>query len=506
MSHVLVDQYGKPLVIEQPPKRKPDANSRPMAKYDAAQTTNENKNHWLGADGLSAAQSNNELVRSILRRRARYECGNNGYAKGLVRGRANDTIGVCPRLQLSLPETYTDPDFQANLTTNPDAARAIEVMWSDWCDTVGLADKLRLLDKSETRDGEAFAIQVTNPRLTEGPQLDIKLIEADQCTTPDIDYSDPLAVDGIVFDEHGNPAEYHFLKQHPGDSRWAANWVTEYQRFPAERVHHLYDPERIGEVRGIPGITPALPLFNQMREFTLAALGSAKLAAMIAGVIETESGNVDPSDNPPEIESMDEIPFARNALLTMPPGATAKAFDSKQPGPSYKEFKSEINTEAGRSIDAPKNQSTGSSAEYNFSSGKLDRIPYEQAIKIRRDRIRRVLLDRLFKAWAAEALMIPNYLPIGLPPLREWRAKWRWDGFASIDPVKDANASQTRMQSGVSTMERECAERGDDWEEVLEQQAREKRKRERLGLPDPSAVAMGQPQVQPTPQEDPANA
>jgi len=55
-------------------------------------------------------------------------------------------------------------------------------------------------------------------------------------------------------------------------------------------------------------------------------------------------------------------------------------------------------------------------------------------------------------------------------------------GRGWIDPVKEAQAAQLRMEIGISTLEDECAEQGKDWEEVLEQRAREKGKLEELGL------------------------
>jgi capsid protein len=51
-----------------------------------------------------------------------------------------------------------------------------------------------------------------------------------------------------------------------------------------------------------------------------------------------------------------------------------------------------------------------------------------------------------------------------------------------VDPVKEAKAAQLRMQIGLSTLEDECASQGLDWEEVLEQLAREKAKITELGL------------------------
>ena len=51
-----------------------------------------------------------------------------------------------------------------------------------------------------------------------------------------------------------------------------------------------------------------------------------------------------------------------------------------------------------------------------------------------------------------------------------------------MDPVKEAQAFQIRMEIWLSTLEAECACQGLDWEEVLEQCAREKAKLAELGL------------------------
>ncbi len=73
------------------------------AKYDAAQTTAENKRQWALADGLSARSANSLMVRKILRERSRYESCNNSYAAGMLLTLANDMVGTGPRLQLDLP-------------------------------------------------------------------------------------------------------------------------------------------------------------------------------------------------------------------------------------------------------------------------------------------------------------------------------------------------------------------------------------------------------------------
>ena len=68
------------------------------ARFDAAQTTNDNLKHWAAADGFSADMAASAEVRRALRERARYEVANNSYARGIVLTVANDTIGTGPRL------------------------------------------------------------------------------------------------------------------------------------------------------------------------------------------------------------------------------------------------------------------------------------------------------------------------------------------------------------------------------------------------------------------------
>lgn len=485
------------------PRRRSDRG--PSSRYDAAQTTPENANHWANADGRSGLSAASADVRYRLRTRSRYEEDNNGHADGLNSGRANDTIGTGPRLQLTLPETFTDPDFGTTMTTvPPDAARVVERRWAEWCAAVELCDDLHVMDLTETRDGEVFAIQITNPLLPDtGPQLDVKLVEADQVTAVTFRPDDPQYVDGIRFDAAGNPVSYDVLRRHPGDTFNAGAW--EYDTVPAARVTHLFRRKRPGQARGIPALTASLPLWAILRRYTLATLGSAELGAMISGVIEADAGGATPDgagDDPPEVEGMDQVPFARNALLTLPPGQKAKGFDSKQPVAEYGQFKAEVLTEGGRPINAPRNVSTGSSAEYNYSSGRLDHLPYQQSVRIRRHRVETKFLNKVFAAWLREASLIPGYLPADLPPVAEWAWEWYWDGFPSIDPLKDASANQTLLESGQTTLKKVCAERGEHWEDVMRQRAREKQLADELGLTPPAPKPKPAPAADPEPAEE----
>ena len=114
-------------------------------RYDAADSTDNNRRHWANADALSADAAASPDVRRTLRNRARYEVANNSYARGIVLTLANDVVGTGPRLQM--------------LTSSDQVNRAVEREFDSWARQIGLAEKLRTMRMARAQDGETFAVE-----------------------------------------------------------------------------------------------------------------------------------------------------------------------------------------------------------------------------------------------------------------------------------------------------------------------------------------------------------
>ena len=445
------------------------------ARYDAAATSPDNYRHWANADSLSAREANSPDVRRILRNRARYEVANNSYARGIVLTLANDTIGTGPRLQM--------------LTASAEANRRIEQEFARWAKAARLAEKLRTMRMARAQDGEAFAILATNLRLPTPIQLDLALVEADRVATPwRATYRDDLDVDGIVFDAFGNPVEYYVLREHPGD---LGAWQNlEYDRIPAEAMIHWFRADRPGQVRGIPDITPALPLFAQLRRFTLAVIAAAETAADFAGILYTDAP---PGGEADAAEPFEPIELEQRALVTMPGGWKMSQLQAEQPSTTYAEFKREILNEIARCLNMPFNVAAGNSSGYNYASGRLDHQTYYKSLRVEQAHIESVVLDRVLAAWLDEAVLIPDLWPRGLGPMPEWPHQWFWDGQEHVDPAKEASAQATRLASHTTTLAYEYARQGRDWEEALRQRAKELALMRELGLETTDAVTPAVP-------------
>lgn len=442
------------------------------ARYDAAATTEENRRHWANADGLSPDGAANPEVRRILRNRARYEVANNSYAKGIVLTLANDTIGTGPRLQL--------------LTKRPAVNQFVEREFAAWCKAIRLAEKLRTLRMARATDGEGFGLLTTNRRLPTKVQLDLRLIEAEQVTTPTFWLGNPSAVDGIVYDAFGNPTAYQVLRHHPGDPRFFTGSPADYSQIRADLVVHYYRPDRAGQSRGVPEITPALPLFAQLRRYTLAVIGAAETAADFAAVLYTDTPpEPDPrGDLPPGPQMMDTVELEPRMATVLPDAWKLDQIEAQQPATTYGDFVERILNEIARCLNMPFNVAAANSAKYNYASGRLDHQTYFKSIRVDRDQLEDVVLDHLFRAWFGEAVLIEGYLPELIRKQRDQvpAHEWMWDGFEHVDPVKEATAQATRLASFTTTLADECARQGKDWEAQLRQRAREIALQKELGL------------------------
>jgi len=249
--------------------------TRPVnARFDVAQTTHTNKNHWLNADNMSARASISPAVRRVIRIRSRYEAENNSWYAGILRTAVNHIVGKGPRLQV--------------LTADPEANKRLESAFCKWCKSIQFADKLRTAVEAYWRDGEVFMMRAERPR-NYPMMLDLRTFETEQVASPykGSILADPFIDDGIRFDQQTNELEFHLYDHHPGGnvpvSTLNGRWYS------SREVLHLFRAERPGQTRGLPRATPSLPMLPIMRRHHSASLNLAESAANWGMYLKTTS-------------------------------------------------------------------------------------------------------------------------------------------------------------------------------------------------------------------------
>lgn len=464
--------HSKALVSGMTPSRR---SMTVRAKYDAAQTTSENAEHWAMADGLDAASANSLAVRKLVRERARYETDNNSYLGGAVDSLARDVVGRGPRV------LFDGELMQRIMPDGLTMAEHAEREWEEWCAEVRYGEKLETGVRAWITDGETFAAPFSRKRFKGRVSLDIRLYETDQISTPWGKKSD---VDGVVLDEEsGEVKSFWMLDTHPGATpeggffNRASSFIGKYtgKEIPADQLWQLYTPKRAGQLRGVSEVHSALTLGPLHRRYTLATVKAAETAASLSFTLETDT----PDEGSAVIPLMTEMQIKANSGISTPEGWKAKQFKPEQPTSTFVEFSRELIQGEVRAISVPLSVALGNSSGYNYASGRLDHQGYYRAIDIRRDRLENRWVDATVEMWLAEFL-----LTFGIPSEEARGVTWEytWDGMMHVDPVKDATADDINIKNNTETMADVCARRGKNWRRVIKQRQAEREAMEEAGL------------------------
>ena len=461
---------------------------RVKAKYDAAQTNYDNARHWAAADDLSAKSANNAHVRKQLRKRSRYEIANNSYARGIVSTLANYTIGAGPTPGITYLGNMLDREDVSQLSA------VVMRLFHEWWTEAEIATKLMTAATAVPQDGEAFFTKYTslNPFWRSPVRLNVRLLEADHFETDSIIAQLGVDESAVELDANGDIMGYYFLPNHPGDV-WAPLQTA--QRVSARDVYHLFRADRPGQVRGIPWLTPSLGIFAQLRRFVMATLTAAETAADHAAVLEQMAA----AEDEDQAEPWERMEIERGAMVTLPAGAKLSQFKAEHPNATFESFITSMVREAARCVDMPAVLAIDAS-KYNYASGRLDLQAFWRTRQAERVLIyERQFLDPLFRDWLDEALLIPGYLPdLFTETAYDWAPLWRWSEAEHVDRAKEAAGQAAELANHTTTLAREYARRGLDWEDELRQRARELEVMRELGL----SAAQAQPTQPQTEIED----
>jgi Phage portal protein, lambda family len=463
LEGVLLDQFGKRMLSQEQElavtsNREVQRLRRQItgllkARYEAAQTTEENENHWRYTDLLDPHAANTLNVRRVLRIRSRYEIiENNPYLKGCILSLANDFCGNGPSLKI------TEEGWDAV------TKKEVEFKFQRWWDACGLTQKLWRAAMAKRVDGEAFKFAYTNNRRSlefrdEPVSLDYYPVETDRVTSPfslqiSMPQLDPsqqfYQVDGVRWDKWDTPIAYNLLPYHPGTQLFPPNPPKE-NWCDADLVTHWFRQDR-GWLRGIPELTPSLPLCALLRRYTLAVVAAAEIAASLSVTIESD-GPGTPNQWGQRDDPFDSFPIERGMMTRLPWGYKMKQMVAEQPIQMYDMFVGALLREILRPVGMTFGYIVGTNKDSNMASAVVDVNLYRGSINQERITCTTMELNPIFCQWYQEARLLPGYLNVPAPVRAFPTRKWRWDrvGLDHTDPQKVMQALQVAKDKGFLT-------------------------------------------------------
>ena len=524
----ILDAQGKPL---QPSRAMALAGGNSSMPYDAADIGGQHTAEWNPY--LWSPDASLGMFRDRMVARMRDLVRNDGWASGAVTRILDNAVGANFR-------PISKPDYRAlaALTGNKafDAEWAEEYgrevdaryrLWSEdegfYCDAIrkqSMAQMLRLGFRHKIVDGDALAQVVWLPQRRGYGRARyataVLMIDPDRLSNPQLQFDQRYMRGGVHIDEVGAPIGYYIRQAHQADWFVADKAVT-WDYIPRETswgrpiIVHDYDLEQANQHRGVGILGPVVQRLKALIKYDGAELDAAILNAIFASYIESPH---DPALVESALAGADELPAYQSArtdfhkekrlsingarIPILFPGEKINTVTAARPTSNFADFEKAVLRNFASAAGLSAQQVSQDWSDVNYSSARGALLEAWKTLDRRRIDFSIGFARPLRSAWLEEChevdkLPMPNGV---IPDYAEargafGRAMWLGPGIGWMDPVAEKEGAIMGMGAGLSNLELEAGVQGLDWEENLDQLAREKAAFESRGLEAPTSWLAG---------------
>ncbi|MDX2223598.1 MAG: phage portal protein [Rhodospirillaceae bacterium] len=447
---------------------------------------------------------------------------NDGWTAGTLNRYVDEAIGASFRMTYMPDHVALGIDTDAALELALEVEAAFRQFANDPRNFIDAQQKLNfsaqvgLAFRHRMRDGECFAALRWQRRPWFAYRTAVLLISPERVSNPnDAPDSDTLR-GGVEMDASGVPIAYHVRTTHPGDAFYGQTdrykWEKIDRRTPWGRpimVHH-FEPEDAGQTRGKSSLAAVVKKVFMANKYADAEMQAALINAVLAAYIESPMSSEDVAealtDNTGDFDAYmaSRTTFHETSKLTLNgaripvlyPGEKIGMVDAARPNASYADFEKRALRYYAAATGQSYEQAAADFSETNYSSARAALLGPWKFLNARRDAFGQQFCSPIAAAWLEEAIDIGRVkLPKGAPDFWEAYAaytqfRWTGPGRGWVDPTKEAEAAGIRMEYGLSCLQDEAADQGQDYYDLMIRQARERKLRKRFGLPDPRPASV----------------
>jgi lambda family phage portal protein len=475
--------------------------------YTGARTNRRQTQQWR----LRTNSADSDIIFDLplLRDRSRDLIRNAPLATGAIGTVCQNVIGSGLQLQSAIEsETLkmTEDEASAWMSKTEREFR----LWAESteCDvtrTQNFYGLQNLAFRSALESGDVICLLPMDGKKKRSPySLRLQVIEADRLTNPQNQANTTTLTGGVEMDEFGAPLAYHIMQRHPGsiDRMNLQKW-DKYDAFGTKtnrrNVIHLFDKTRPGQTRGIPYLTPVIETIKQLDRYTEAEVMAAVVAAMLTVFIKTEesedvapmlpnlTGQSSGSTSSNSGMTNDEVGLAAGAIIELGPGEDITTVNPNRPNAGYDLFVQSILRQIGIALGLPFEVLIKHfTASYSASRAAL--LDAWRFFRNRRTWVADSYCQPIYEAWMDEAVSIgrikaPGYFANSTMRSAYLQSQWLGEQPMQIDPVKEVEAAQKRLEIRVSTLAQETmALNAGLWGDNLKQQTKERAAAVKAGL------------------------
>jgi len=386
---------------------------------------------------------------------------NNPIVKGVLKTERDEVAGIGPRIEAR--------------TADPGWNTAAEQLWKEQmvetpCDVTGrfnINQIFRMAFLAYRRDGDTAIIFLDDK---------LQMIEGDQIGTPQgigkAEYFD--VTNGIAFDKKslevigyyiGSPDKYGYIK------------ASSYNKYLADRVHFIFNPERSSQSRGEPVLAASIKYIDYLDKYIDAEVVAAAVNACFCVFVKLKNplgGMPSPYTKGSSSSGYDEN---NNRLEKLEPGIIqygedfedVKGIGNVRPGEMFDPFVMKILSFIFRPLCIPL---MAISLDYSGATFMNARIAYQQAQKFWKVEQSDTIAPLASRAWK---WFIERKIAAGVLSGRDdaFKREIICNRWPYVDPYKEAMSNKLELENGTTSRTRICSAKGEEFEDIVEQREKE---------------------------------
>ena len=335
-------------------------------------------------------------------------------------------------------------------------------------------DAQRFAAEALARDGELLVRMVNYPQNNFGfaiEFLEVDLLDENHNET--LQNGNKIRM-GVEIDRFHRPVAYHLLTAHPGDNEYTSSLATRRTRISADKILHIFLPERAQQTRGVPWMSAAVAPLKQLNGMREAILINERISASKMGFFTTPSGDDFVGDDV-ENTYTPIIEAEPGTFHQLGPGVDFKSFDPTSNANTFADFERAILRGIASALGVSYASISNDLTATSYSSIRQGALEDRDFYKVLHDFMIEHFVQPIFRAWLMAA-MESGSVPI--PPTRFDKfadnVEYRGRGFAWVDPQREMNAAVIGLNSGILSMQDVANQYGRDITDVMDQIVLEK--------------------------------
>ncbi len=451
--------------------------------YDAGNSGRLNSG-WTPVN--ATAEQTDSPQRDVIRARARDLERNSDIAEAIISPLERNVVGTGITLQAKIKKADGEDDDDLN--------QQIEDLWNEWCrphncDVTGLqsfAEMQRMALRRLVVDGGIIFVKTYTSngivpftlQAREVDELDTSINQLSGLGRKNRIYG------GIELNEYNRPVAY-WLKKYTPDGFWTG----QSERIEAKRIIFLWQKHRPSQIREMSPLAKTLPRVRDVNEFVEAVSVKERILACLAVFItkQVPGGSIGRGVSGGRIDNQSgyqQTTISPGMIKELQPGESVAPVIPSGQATSAKDFISTQQRLAGSGQGLSYEAVSRDMSQVNYSSARQGLLEDQRTYKIWQQFLiehfcREVYTEFVISAVLSGQLKLPDF----------WRNKrkylkhvWISPGWSWIDPLKEVSAHEKALKTGQDTLARLCAERGEDWRDVLKQRAAEIKFAKELGI------------------------